>query len=230
MKARLILLGALAIAGCVDASDPRWQLDHDRIVAVRATPPSIASGDRATFDALMAHAGAPTDVEPPTAVTAIAPPAGLADAVQPDGSVIAPDAEHLDQARQQLGLTPGTPVPFVITATFGPQPLIAQKTIYLGDVADSPNPVLGAVTVAGAAPADAITVASDVDVPLTVDADPKWQVYWLTSCGTMHDDNEHVAFVHVLPDDPMRGELAVVVRDLAGGVVWKTWPIQTQAP
>jgi hypothetical protein len=44
----------------------------------------------------------------------------------------------------------------------------------------------------------------------------------------MHDDDEHAAFLHVLPKDPLEGELAVVVRDIAGGVVWQVWPIVAQ--
>ena len=58
-----------------------------------------------------------------------------------------------------------------------------------------------------------------------VDIDVDWKVSWLTSCGTMHDEDEHHAFVHVLPKDRKDGELAVVVRDPSGGVVWQVWPI-----
>src|SRR4029079_15048087 len=44
-------------AGCPGARDPPWQLDHDRIIAVRATPPGIAAGDKSTLDALIGTKG-----------------------------------------------------------------------------------------------------------------------------------------------------------------------------
>jgi hypothetical protein len=44
----------------------------------------------------------------------------------------------------------------------------------------------------------------------------------------MHDYDLHLAHVHVLPADPQEGELALVVRDLQGGVVWQTWSISAQ--
>jgi hypothetical protein len=221
----LVVLGA-----CVSEGDPRWQLDHDHVVAVRATPPHIPAGGKATIDALVAHAGAPTDVESPVAVTAApgTPPA-LAGAVQPDGSIVAPSADQLDQARAQLGVAGGVPIALHVIAVFGRLP--AEKIVMLGDTAD--DPPMPAITIDGApAPAAGtmITIPFDVDVPMAVDADPKWKVSWLTSCGTMHDDDEHAAFVHVQKDDPTSGELAVVVRDDQGGVAWRTWPIASAAP
>jgi hypothetical protein len=230
-RAWLALVG-LGVGACADQTDPIWQLDHDRIVAVRVTPPHIPSGERATVDALMAHKGATTDVETPVVVTA--PPHSLpelATSVQPDGSIVAPDEAALAQARTELGLDPGAPVPFEVGAAFGPQPLIAVKTIFFGDAAD--NPTLPPITVNGSAPVDgaAITIPFDTDVPLVATVpDDMWKVDWLTSCGTMHDDNEHSAFVHVQPADPTSGELAVVVRDTAGGVVWDAWKIASTAP
>lgn len=220
----------LLVGACVSEGDPRWQLDHDHVVAVRATPAHVASGERATIDALVAHAGAPTGVEAPVHVEA-APttPPSLAGAVQPDGSIVAPSAEALDQARAQLGVVGGAPVPLEVVALFGTLP--AKKTVWLGDHAD--DPVLPAITIAGQpapAPGDAITIAYDVDVPMAIDAPATWRVSWLTSCGTMHDDDERAAFVHVQPKDPASGELAVVVRDDLGGVAWRTWPMTSAAP
>jgi hypothetical protein len=223
MCAWLVVLGA-----CAGDADPPWQLDHDRIVAVRVSPPHLPSGARGTVDALIARAGDTTVVSPPIGVQAAVAVPGLEGAVQPDGSIVAPDEAHLAIARQALHLEAGAPVPLQIGAAFGAQPLIGTKVVWLGDTGD--NPAMPAVTVNGAAPGDALVIAPDVDVPMSVDADPMWKVTWLTSCGTLHDDDEHAAFVHVLPDDPMAGELAVVVRDVTGGVVWRTWPIRAAAP
>lgn len=226
--AALWALTALAAAGCVSSSDPRWQLDHDRIVAVRATPAHVAAGGQMTIDALVAHDGAPVSVEQPITVAIDGAPPALAGAVQPDGSIVAPDEAGLDQLRQALGLPAGASVPVVITVSFsvGDHTLSANKTIAFGDTAD--NPTMPAVAVQDAAPADdtELTVPANSDVPLSVAADPAWKVFWLSSCGTLHDDDEHAAILVVKPDDPQSGQLAVVVRDTADGVAWKVWPIQ----
>jgi len=67
-------------------------------------------------------------------------------------------------------------------------------------------------------------------VPLSIDADDNtFDVTWLTSCGTMHDFDLPSAYLKVEVDDPQTGELAVVLRDAAGGVTWDLWPIHAQA-
>jgi hypothetical protein len=214
----MIVVIASVLAACAGNVDPRWQLDHDRIVAVRATPSHIPAGASATIDGLVAHAGASTDVEAPTIVGALGP---LASAVQPDGTIVAPSDDVLDGERARLDLPAGAPVPLQLGMEFGA--LEATKTIYLGDAVD--DPPLPAIAIAGAPPGDSLAIAFDTDVPLAADADPTWMVSWLSSCGTLHDDDEHAAFVHVKPGDSTSGQLAVVVRDTAGGVVWSVWPI-----
>ena len=69
MKAIALVL----LAGCVDASDPPWLLDHDRIVAVAAEPPRIVPGESARITALVAHRGAAVSEEQPVVMTVIAP-------------------------------------------------------------------------------------------------------------------------------------------------------------
>ena len=219
-----IAIAAILLGACVDDSDPRWQLDHDRVIAVRASPPRIASGDRATLDALIAHVGAPTTIDVPDAVAADNP--ALAAAVQPDGSVIAPDGAALAVARQAMGLAADAPVPLRVTTTFGAGAgaMIATKTIYLGATGD--NPATPAPTIDGAPIGDdAIAVPIAVDVPLAVAVGRAWEVAWLSSCGTLHDDDLADAVLRVAADDPQAGELAVVVRDDRGGVAWRVWPI-----
>jgi hypothetical protein len=224
-----------AAGGCVPDSDPRWQLDHDRVVVSRATPPHLAAGTSATIDALIAHAGAPTTVEPPVRVviSPAAPGGSAATVAQTDGGgwrVTAAAADALDAARATGKLAPDQPIPVILIETYGPLPLTVSHTIFLGDSAA--NPPSGAVQVAGAAapPDSHLVIAADVDVPLAIDADPTAAVSWLTSCGTMHDDDEHAAFVHVKPDDSQAGELAVVVRAIDGGVSWQRWTIEAQPP
>ena len=50
---RFVILALLAV-GCGGDLDPEWQLDHDRVIAVRATPPSIVAGGRSELDGLIA--------------------------------------------------------------------------------------------------------------------------------------------------------------------------------
>jgi hypothetical protein len=217
------------LAGCLEGIDPSWQLDHDRLVVVRASSPHIAPGEMTTFDALVAHKGGPTDVETPLGVLAYGPK-DLSSVVSGD-SVVCPDAATLDAERGELGLDPGTPVPLDLVMEFPDSNgihLLAKKTIYLGDSVMNPASV-GDVTIDGAPPDPTqIVIASGVDVPLASDAAPDAMVNWLTSCGTMHDDDEHAAFIHVQPGDRKDGELAVVIRDALGGVAWQVWPISAQ--
>lgn len=232
---RRALLGFVAAgvaAGCVPDSDPRWQLDHDRVVAARATPPHLPAGTSATIDALIARAGAPTTIEPPVHVmTSPSTPAALARTVASSDAgwqVTAPAAETLDAVRATLKIEPGRPIPLVLIETFGPLPLTVSHTIFLGDAASNPSP--GAVQVGGVAlaPDAHVVIPKDADVALSIDADPAMAVNWLTSCGTMHDDDEHAAFVHVKPEDSQAGELVVVVRAADGGVGWQRWTIEAR--
>jgi hypothetical protein len=214
------------LAGCFGDIDPEWQLDHTRIVAVRATPPHIPAGATSQLDMLVATKGASTSTPPPDGVIVVSP-ISLAGALS-GTTVTAPSDDQLAAARTQLGLMPGAPVPLQLGIAYGS--LVATKTVFLGDAAD--NPVLTNVTIGGTpAPAagQMITVPPDTDVHMSVDADDTVMlVDWLTSCGTMHDFDLHASYIHVLPDDPQSGELVLELRDNAGGVTWSVWPIAAQ--
>jgi hypothetical protein len=213
----------VVVVACAGDLDPPWQLDHDRIVAVRATPPHVPAGGTAQLDLLIGTKGATTAQRPPD-VTRVVSPASLASAVS-GMTVTAPSAATLDAVRGELMLASDAPVPLVVGVASGT--LLATKTVWLGDTAT--NPDLVGVMVDGAPPGTAIVVGPDVDVPLSVEADDATQVVnWLTSCGTMHDFDLHRAYLHVLPADPQSGELAVVVRSPDGGVAWQVWPIAAE--
>lgn len=220
----------LAAAGCTDDLDPPWQLDHDRIVAVRATPPAIEPGGRAELDALIALAGGKTSERPPELAIVVSPMA-LAGAVALDGGrwiVAAPEAAKLDAARAELRLEPGAPVPLVVGVSYEGQALFATKTVWLGMTAD--NPSLDAMMIDGA-PADSqaeLVVGKLVDVRLSIAAEIDDDINWLTSCGTMHDFDLPQAYLRVEAEDPTEGELAVVRRDTRGGVAWRVWPIRAE--
>jgi hypothetical protein len=227
-----ILIAALALfaSACVDDLDPPWQLDHDRIVAVRATPPAIEPGGRAELDALIAVKDGPTSVRGPE-LAAVVSPMSLAGAVALEGgvwTVTAPGAAKLDEVRTELRLMPGAPVPLVVGVSYLGQTLFATKVVWLGYAGE--NPSLDAMMIDGA-PADAqsqVVVGKLVDVPLSIAAEEEDDVNWLTSCGTMHDFDLPQAYLRVEVEDRTEGELAVIRRDARGGVAWRVWPIRAE--
>jgi len=225
------VVAALAVlAGCSGDVAPDWQLAHDRVIAVRAAPPRIASGEVATIDALLGHDGRPPDdVDPDTAE--VVSPASLAGALaRPSArwTVTAPDDGPLAAARAELGLDAGAPVPLQLRVGFTRLGQTALKIVWLGQHTD--NPVIDPVTIGGMdglAQAQ-LTVPAGVDVPLAVSFDATYNINWLTSCGTMHDFDLAMAHLRIEPEDPHAGTLAIVVRDALGGVAWHLWPIAAQ--
>lgn len=232
---RAVLALAIAAAGCVGDLDPPWQLDHDRIIAVRATPPGIAPGETSTLDALLGKKGEPTRVAAPEAA-AVVSPASLADVLSFDGTswiVTAPSEERLAAARVELGLAADAPVVLRVGVSYDRQALVATKTIDLGRAAVNPSLISMNMKIdgapAGSAEPEEIVVEPLVEVPLSVDADDEfYDVTWLTSCGTMHDFDLPSAYLKVEAEDPTSGELAVVLRDDRSGVAWHVWPIRAE--
>jgi hypothetical protein len=232
-RAALVLVLALAVPGsgaCMGDIDPPWQLDHDRIVAVRAVPPGIASGQTSAIDALLARKGQTTSVATPELARVVSP-ASLSDVLSSSAGrwlVTAPDETRLAAARRELALAAGAPVPLEISVSYAGQ-LVATKTVVLGQPADNP-PIGGKIAIDGKPPGDAeLVVGKLVKVPLSIDLDDvAFDVTWLTSCGTMHDFDLPQAYLKVEADDPAAGELAVVVRDAHGGVSWQLWSIHAE--
>jgi hypothetical protein len=221
---------AVVLAGCSGGVDPDWQLSHDRVIAVRATPPRIATGETAEIDALLGHkAQPPDDVDPDTAE--VVSPASLAGALTRPAqhwTVTAPADDQLAAARRELGLDAGAPVPLRLRVGFTQLGQTALKVIWLGQHTD--NPVIDPVTINGMdglAQAQ-LTVPAGVDVPLAVNFDATYNINWLTSCGTMHDFDLAMAHLRVEPADPHSGTLAIMVRDALGGIDWHLWPITAQ--
>lgn len=215
MKRALLLV---ILAACsTEASDPPWQLAHDRVIAVRFDPPHVPPGEVATIDALIAHADGPVTVEVPRSATASGAPGGLFTAVHyyiDHWRIDGPEDAALDPARDELGLAAGAPVPIDVTLAL-PGPLYAKKTAWLGDA--HPNP-----------PAPALSYGANLEVgreyELEIDPPPGGSVRWLTSCGELRDDTRPRA-VHVI-DAPCEGELVIVVRDPDGGTAWQILPLR----
>jgi hypothetical protein len=220
----------VVLAGCAGNIDPQWQLSHERIIAVRATPPHVLAGAQSTIDVLVGHVGSDgsnVEVEPPDAAV-VTSPASLADILS-GATLTAPDDATLDQVRMQLGLGSADPVP--VELGIEANGFAAIKTVFLGDSGD--NPTLEGVMINGAVPpsdpTQTIVVPANVDVPLFVNADDTVDnVNWLTSCGTMNDFDLHDAFLNVGSGDPQSGQLAIVLRDESGGVVWQYWSIAAE--
>lgn len=236
---RGLVLCVAVLAGCgTDVVEP-WQLDHDRIIAVRATPPRIEAGASSELDALLGRKGDRPTVEVPPGAMVVSP-ASLADTLRLDAGrwiVTAPDGARLDAVRAELGLMPTAPIPLVIGVAFLPtafpsgevtDPLAATKTVWLGESAA--NPVLDSAEVDGVAAAATpeLVVGKEVDVPLAVEFPETDDVNWLTSCGTMLDFDLPEARLRVEPEDPTEGHLAVIVRTQNGGVAWQVWPIRAE--
>ena len=230
MRALLVL--ALLAAGCIDPVDARWQLDHDHVIAVRANPPRIQPGERAELDALVAHAGSLATIEAPANAAALEAPEALQSLLRFENSrwfVEAPTHEVLQLERAKLGFAGDAAVPldvYGVWMTAAGQPLYAKKTVWLGGSAE--NPVMPKAMIDGAPMTADAVVPMERDVYLSVDVPAGYRVSWLTSCGQLFQDDVATSFLHVAPGDPTEGQLAVVIRDAAGGVVWDLWPIRAQ--
>jgi hypothetical protein len=228
--ARWALGIVVAVAACTDDLDPPWQLDHDRIIAVRATPPQIAPGERAVVDALVGYKGEPVaELSPDDA--AVVSPASLAGTLARDAAgwvITAPSAVEIDAARAELGLPPTVPVPLELRVRHAGGALTATKIVRLGGAGD--NPDMTDVQIDRASPGSApVVVASLIDVPLTVPLDDAtYDVTWLSSCGTLHDFDLPTAYLRVEAHDPHAGQLVLVVRDASGGVNWRVWSIDAR--
>lgn len=224
---------AMATTACTGDLDQEWDLDHTRIIAVRATPPSIAPGETSVLDGVLGTKGAPISFAGPEQATVVSP-TSLADTLSFQNgqwTITAPSEQRLAAARTELKLAAGAPVPLSVGISYANQTLVGTKSILLGTHAD--NPTLNNLMIDNQpAPAmDSQVVIHQVGhTPLSIDADDlAFDVVWLTSCGTMHDFDLPTAYVKIDDDDdPLSGQLGVVLRDSKGGVAWQFWSAVAQ--
>ena len=229
MKVWALLLAVFAV-GCVDPTPP-WQLDHDRIIAVRATPPTATAGGRIDLDVLVTTEGGdgPQLIDP---LAAQAVPGGFEAAVVHDDqgwAVIAPDAETIAAAREAMGLMPGAPVPFQVGLGMqvGASELAAIKTVFFNDE-ERPNPELGPVTIGGQDAVDDMTVPLNEEIEMVIEVTDEAveKVDWLASVGELRDADDPVG--HLQATEAVDGYIAVVRRDGFGGVAWGYWAVSAQ--
>ncbi len=235
MRALLVATLALAVAvlgGCIDEIDPRWTLDHDHVIAARATPPRVRDGESTTLDALVARAGqSPVVIDPMGAELMNEAPNGLTRTLTQtiDGRW------NLD-ITQLNRLGSSEPVPVDVMLTFQNQsprrtslePFKVKKTVWVGEPAQ--NPIAPPILVGGVeiAADGEIVVPLDRDIYIEVADASGLRVNWLTNVGTLFQDDNPRAYVHVTSDDARSGELVVVVRDDAGGVDWRVLPLRAE--
>ena len=232
MRFAVIVLAFVAV-GCDGDLDPPWELDHDRIIAVRATPAGIVDGERAELDALLAAKGGTTFEQAPLAAQVISPMSLVGTLVNESGKwiVTMPSPATLAVARMELKLAADAPVPLQIGVGYlvNGIELAALKTVWLGKSVQ--NPVLAEMIIDGES-LDAkaeLVVPMLTDVRFSVAAIPDDDVNWLTNVGEMHDFDLPESYLRVEPDEEkLEGELALVKRDLEGGVVWRVWPIRVE--
>ncbi len=228
MKRALVIV---ALVGCGGDIDPPWELDHDRIVAVRATPPGIMPGEQAALDALLAFKGGSTVEQAPEAAAVVSPMV-LAGFVAPDNGawiVTYPPEPMLAAARMELHLAEGAPVPLQVGVVYGQTTLAGLKTVWLGKTLT--NPTLSEMTIDGEAldGKAELAVPRLTDVHFSVSAIPDDDVNWLTNIGEMHDYDLPASYLRVEKDEEMTtGEFVLVKRDIDGGVAWRVWPIRVE--
>jgi hypothetical protein len=216
----------LFLAACTTATPvapESWQLDQDRVVAVRVYPPGLAAGEHGLVDALIAHAGGPTTIETPYSLNAAhSPLSGTVNYLFDHFELIAPDEPTLADARTQLGLAPGAAIPLEVEADFETHTFITQRQVLLGVHHD--NIDLGEITIGGQSIGFTVTVARDSDLELSASLGT---VRWLTSCGELADSDELDAVLHT--GAPCTGELVVVRRDAATtGTGWRVFPLTVE--
>lgn len=248
----VVMLAALA-TGC-DDTDPPWELDNDRIIAVRASSPQLAAGDRATLDVLVTAAGRGPFVMPPDLAIAVPVDPNSNQVDQPDSlpealqnavrfengqwTVVAPSAAELDQVRAERGIAAGMPVPLIVGVRVDPSQgdggvsLDAIKTVLLG-APTLGNPTLGAVVINGAPAADGIVLPMDTEIVMSVELAnaEEEEAYWLSSIGALKDfDDPRAELEHEkgTEDHLTEGHIAVVVRTKAGGVTWGFWTARVE--
>lgn len=218
--------GLLVLAACTTRSPvapEAWQLAQDRVVAVRATPPSLAAGEHGLVDALIAHADGPTTVEAASVlVAAHSPLFATVNYLFDHYELIAPDEQTLADARVQLGLAAGEDIPLEVECDFEQFALITDKRVLLGRHAD--NPVLGPIAIGGQPAGATVVIAHDADVAL--EASGGTTTRWLASCGDLDRSDQPAAVLHA--GAACSGELVVVERDATGGTVWQVWPLTVE--
>ncbi|MDX2088835.1 MAG: hypothetical protein SFX73_13340 [Kofleriaceae bacterium] len=212
MRAFVVIV-TLTAGACVETT-PRWDLTHDRVIAVRASPPAIEAGGSAQLDALVSAEGVARVIVP---VEVTLSPDALATVVQQDGAwvVIAGTSEML--AAAQARLPTGTSLRVDAELVFDVAGIAKHATKSVRLSATGENPVVS-IRLADGQVATSIETSVGVETQLSTDAPDGASVDWLTSLGELTDDDDPVAFLTA--EEAGAGSVVCVRRELGGGVGW----------
>jgi hypothetical protein len=233
MSLVLAIVGAIALGfgttGCEDVPQA-FDLDHARIMAIRAEPPALAPEATAAIDVLFTDSTIEPRVAAPDAIEIRLPAeaAAFADYLvrTADGwRLTAPDAATIDTIRASLGLAAGDPlaVPLELELATADGPLTAVKLVAIG--AAAANPAAPAIMIDGT-PGAAVQTGIDAALAASPTAGDDHVYRWFSSVGELDGFTRPTATLSPEIEPPRTtGHLAVVVRDAAGGVAWTIVPV-----
>ena len=224
MNRATLLVLATAIAGCTDLSQ-RWELDHARVLAVRAAQPGLAADTSTAIDGLVVDANGAPRVVTPSAITAVEPPPLLGGLTIAGATVTAGNADAIAAARAAAGLAADQPLVVTLGLAFDVdgQRLVATKRVRLGTAADNPPSVT--MVVDGTAVDGTATVPASGVLALSLtgfDPEADLEFDWLTSTGALTGSETATATLELADDDPRTGHVVALVRSEDGGVTWVT--------
>ena len=215
-----VLVGAIVL-GCADVATPD-ELDHARVLAVRADPPGIAAEQTSRLDVL-----ATTDraqlLQP---VITRARIVGTDDTrlLERDAqgwTVTAPSENDLARLRQGFGLAETAPIPVFVelTVEIDDRLFVADKQVLLGQA--HVNPSIVNVMADGQVVDQQMAIGRDREVSLTVETEPNdgLRYVWSSSVGELSSYRSPNAVLAT--DAAETGTVLVVARDERGGVDWR---------
>jgi hypothetical protein len=212
----------LALAACDDFRSPS-EIVEPQLLGVRVVPPSLAPGEEATVEFLIADVDGPlSDV--PVAWEVIDGPGGVPAygevRATDDGVVYAAPAEVEGDEVPDLALVQGV-------FSLPQRDVIAVKTVRIGARRD--NPQIAQVTIDGEPIEERGRVAAGAEVELHVEADISLDeataVTWAASAGEL-ERFLRTPVNWLLPDDATgTAWLYVVVRDGEGGADWAAFAV-----
>lgn len=235
-------LAAALAGGCGDFREP-YNLNYARILAVRATPPSIEADGRSRIDLLAAGAdGVPFEADPATvgisaeaaALAGVTLPPEIAmllscadaGAAEPGCHAQAPDQATLNAVKAALGLPADAvlTVPLRITFPLATGEAVADKILFVGRA--GANPTITEVTVDGA-PLPAIDAdplplgKGEHTLAVAADGGDAAPIYfWYVGEGKIEKYREPVATLTFKTEIGVH-YLGVVVRHDKGGAAWR---------
>jgi hypothetical protein len=199
----------ILLSGCTDFDLPS-ALTREQVVAVRSTPASLAPGERARLDALVAGPdGVVEDAELAWSLTE--PTDGASIEVDGDGTWLAVADEV---APGPVGIT------LAVTAPSGAE-TTALKQVEVGEARDNPGPM--GLMADGQSIADGelrVPVQAAIPLSAAVEGADQLQLSWYATVGEIELYRRNPTEL-VAPEGPDEGWLIAVVRDGEGGVTWQ---------